>query len=170
VPSHFVLHAPLTRVHHDLNLNQFNENTRSYPTNNRTRDLAFETVNHHILYQNHDTCFPTIPLHPLIHPTCIIIHSTPTHTTFMPCPTSYINTINTHHLHPFFPTTSSSNPIQFRLTFFFHIHTILLTKYHINPSLYLIKQYMSSMLVALLKLRCLLYPSRYSLKLHVYTV
>jgi hypothetical protein len=50
--------------------------------------LAIKTINHHILYQHHHTCFPIVPLHPTTHPTPITIQSTPTHTTFMPCPTS----------------------------------------------------------------------------------
>jgi hypothetical protein len=49
-PSHFILHTPLKRVYQDSNPDQFNENTCSHPTNNRTRDLVVKTINHHILY------------------------------------------------------------------------------------------------------------------------
>jgi hypothetical protein len=60
VPSHFVPHIPLKRVHHDSNPDQFNEDTRSHPTNNRTHDLALRFHLTHL--------FIPFPSHIFMHP------------------------------------------------------------------------------------------------------
>jgi hypothetical protein len=79
VPSYFVPHILLKRVHQNSNPDQFNKNTRSHPTNNKTRDLVLRLHSMHL--------FISFPSHILIHPPPLLslIPSSSKNTLLVPC-------------------------------------------------------------------------------------